>query len=224
MIRMLVEARTLVALTLAAAAGLWGVQTYPIARDDVFLGLIGERAPHVYRTLTYGYGALWFITPYFAASFLMSLVAIVVYRRAPTMAVRALPPYPRPEDRAKPNLVLGETHFHTMPGRAPAPQWLEIPQRGLYTGIMVLGAVGTGKTSACMYPYVQQLLDWRAHDEARKMGGLVLEVKGDFCGQVKSILDRSGRGADYVEIGLDSGVCYNPLGTTNWTRMLWRAC
>ena len=73
-----------------------GVQTYPIARDDVFLGLIGERAPHVYRTLTYGYGALWFITPNFAASFLMSLVAIVVYRRAPTLAVRALPPYPVP--------------------------------------------------------------------------------------------------------------------------------
>ena len=211
MIRMLVEARSLVALTLAAAAGLWGVQTYPIARDDVFLGLIWEQAPHVYRALSYGYRALWFITPYFAASFLMSLVAIVVYRRAPSMAVRALPPYQRPEDRAKLNLVLGETHFHTTPGRAPAPQWLEIPQRGLYTGIMVLGAVGTGKTSACMYPYVQQLLDWRAKDEARKMGGLVLEVKGDFCGQVKSILDRSGRGSDYVEIGLDGGVCYNPL-------------
>jgi hypothetical protein len=41
--------------------------------------------------------------------------------------------------------------------------------------------------------------------------GLILEVKGDFCGQVQSILRRSHREADYVEIGLDSGVCYNPL-------------
>ena len=108
-------------------------------------------------------------------------------------------------------LVLGETHFHTLPGRAPSPEWLTIPQRGLYTGIMILGAVGTGKTSACMYPYVEQLLRWRAGDEERRLGGLILEVKGDFCGQVRSILRRSERDADYVEIGLDSGVCYNPL-------------
>ena len=76
---------------------------------------------------------------------------------------------------------------------------------------MILGAVGTGKTSACMYPYVDQLLRWKADDPARKLGGLVLEVKGDFCGQVRSMLHRTGRDADYVEVGLDTGVCYNPL-------------
>ena len=92
-----------------------------------------------------------------------------------------------------------------------APEWLTVPQRGLYTGVMILGAVGTGKTSACMYPYVDQLLRWRADDPARKLGGLVLEVKGDFCGQVRSMLRRTGRDADYVEVGLDTGVCYNPL-------------
>ena len=89
---------------------------------------------------------------------MLSFVAIVVYRRAPSARVRPLPPYPYPETRSKLMLVLGETHFHTLPGRAPAPEWLQIPQRGLYTGIMILGAVGTGKTSACMYPYVEQLL------------------------------------------------------------------
>jgi hypothetical protein len=108
-------------------------------------------------------------------------------------------------------LVLGEAHFDTMPGRAPSPSWLTIPQRGLYTGVMVLGAVGTGKTSACMYPYVEQLLRWRADDPERKIGGLVLEVKGDFCGQVRTILTQAGRERDYVEIGLDGGFCYNPL-------------
>ena len=211
MLRILVEARTLVSLTLAAAAGLWGTQTYPVPRDDVFLGLIAERAPDIYRVLTYGYATLWFITPYFAASLLMSLVTIAQYRRAPATRVRPLPPYQPPEERPQLTLVLGETHFHTLPGRAPSPQWLTIPQRGLYTGIVILGAVGTGKTSACMYPYVEQLLQWSARDRERRLGGLILEVKGDFCGQVRSILRRSEREADYVEIGLDTGVCYNPL-------------
>ena len=44
-----------------------------------------------------------------------------------------------------------------------------------------------------------------------KVGGLVLEVKGDFCRQVHAMLEQAGREADYIEIGLDSGYCYNPL-------------
>jgi hypothetical protein len=76
---------------------------------------------------------------------------------------------------------------------------------------MVLGAVGTGKTSACMYPYAEQLLRWRAGDVDHKIGGLVLEVKGDFCKQVRGILKQADRESDYIEIGLDSKYCYNPL-------------
>src|SRR5436309_6374013 len=76
---------------------------------------------------------------------------------------------------------------------------------------MVLGAVGTGKTSACMYPYVDQLLRCRSQDLQHKLGGLVLEVKGDFCTHVRHILRAANRERDYLEIGLDTGVCYNPL-------------
>src|SRR5207237_8175634 len=59
--------------------------------------------------------------------------------------------------------------------------------------------------------YVQQLLRWRALDPAQKIGGLVLEVKGDFCSQVRGILAATNRESDYLEIGLNTGVCYNPL-------------
>jgi hypothetical protein len=62
-----------------------------------------------------------------------------------------------------------------------------------------------------MYPYVDQLLRWSRDDAERKVGGLVMEVKGDFCRQVHAILQDAGRADDYVEIGLDAGVCYNPL-------------
>jgi hypothetical protein len=62
-----------------------------------------------------------------------------------------------------------------------------------------------------MYPYTEQLLKWRAADADRKIGGLVLEVKGDFCHQVRAMLTRAGRASDYVEITLGGDVCYNPL-------------
>src|SRR5262249_29545356 len=67
------------------------------------------------------------------------------------------------------------------------------------------------KTSACVYPYVEQLLRWRAQDPERKVGGLVLEVKGDFCRQLRGMLASANRSGDYLEVGLDTGVCYNPL-------------
>ncbi len=211
MLRVLLDQRTLVAGLLALGVGVLGVQAHPLDRGNVYLQLIELRNPTVFLVLGYGYATLWFTTPFFAASLLTSLVTVVAYRHPLGARSRALPAYVPPEHRPTPMLVLGETHFETTTGRAPQPSWLTIPQRGLYTGVMILGAVGTGKTSACMYPYTEQLLRWRAGDPDRKIGGLVLEVKGDFCRHVRGMLARAGRDADYAEIGLGGTVCYNPL-------------
>src|SRR5919108_4577946 len=213
MIRALVDMRGLTAMAIAAATGVWGGTTYPPAADNVFLQLIALREPIIFRALMHGYAALWFSTSFMAASLVLSIAAIVAYRRAPTPRTRSLPRYPKPETRPAPMLVLGETHHHTTPGPAPQPTWLTIPQRGLYTGVMILGAVGTGKTSACMYPYVEQLLRWRAGDPERKVGGLVLELKGDFCRQVQRMLQGAGREADDLEIGL-TRACVTTRSTT----------
>lgn len=43
------------------------------------------------------------------------------------------------------------------------------------------------------------------------MGALILEVKGDFCHRVRDILQRHGRGDDYIEVSLESPYRYNPL-------------
>src|SRR2546430_9133284 len=211
MLHAILGARVLVAMVVAACVGAWGLHAYPVQLDDPFLALIRLERPFVFDVLTYGYATLWFTTPFLAASFATSLLTIAAYKYSHAVRPRSLPRYPPPESRPEPSLVLGETHFTRIPGRAPNPTWLTIPQRGLYTGVMVLGAVGSGKTSGCMYPYVQQLLRWRAKDPTQKLGALVLEVKGDFCSQVRSILADAGREADYLEVGLDTGVCYNPL-------------
>ena len=88
---------------------------------------------------------------------------------------------------------------------------MTIPERGLFTGIAIFGAIGTGKTSGCMYPYAEQLIAYGADDPDKHIGGLVLEVKGDFCHKVKDILKRHGREDDYVEVNLNADYRYNPL-------------
>ncbi len=64
---------------------------------------------------------------------------------------------------------------------------------------------------ACSLPFAEQILAYKAADRDKRIGGLVLEVKGDFCRKVKDILGRHQRAEDYIEISLDSEYCYNPL-------------
>src|SRR5438105_88934 len=211
MLRTVVDARAPLGLLAAAVVCTWGLRTYPLDADDPYLAFIHVQKPGIFCLLVYGYATLWFTTPWIATSVITSVLAMVAYRRRETARMHPLAAYPAPETRPTPTLVLGESHFPRRRGRAPEPTWLTIPQRGLYTGVLVLGAVGTGKTSGCMYPYVDQLLRWRADDPQRKIGGLVLEVKGDFCHKVRVMLTGAHREADYLELGLDTGFCYNPL-------------
>ena len=93
----------------------------------------------------------------------------------------------------------------------PNPDWLVIPERGLYTGVAIFGAVGSGKTSACMHPFARQLFGWQATNPERRAAGLVLEVKGDFCYDIRKILKEAGREDDYMELSLDGDYQWNPL-------------
>ena len=66
----------------------------------------------------------------------------------------------------------------TVPRESERPSWLVIPETGLYTGVLVVGAVGTGKTTACMYPFAQQLLSWQADRAGRRASALGARGQG----------------------------------------------
>jgi hypothetical protein len=198
-------------LACSAILGVIGLHTWPFPADNVFLALIQARQPTIYAGFSYTYATVWFSTPFLVLSSGFSFLYIFVARWDRPTRSQPLPPYPAPETREDLFLILGERHRQTSPQRASVPTWLTIPERGLYTGMVIVGAIGTGKTSACMYPYVEQLLGYRASDPAQKLGGLILEVKGDFCTHVRDMLARRGRADDYVEISLASRYRYNPL-------------
>lgn len=205
------EHRGVLALSVSALGGTFGLCAYPFPADHAVLALVHVERPLLFAGLTYIYAALWFSSSFFLAGIGLSCCYIFVGRGRRARVMGPLPPYPAPEQRQDLFVVLGEQHHRTSPVRIEQPSWLTIPERGLYTGLFVVGAIGSGKTSACMYPYVDQLLAYRASDPVKKVAGLVLEVKGDFCRQVRAILRRHGREADYVEVSLDSAFRYNPL-------------
>ena len=183
----------------------------PFPEGDLFLRLIAVRAPLVYSGAKYTYTVMLFTTPYIILSILLSGLYIFTLKIRKQVSPARLPAYPDAQHREKLLLVVGEVHDQRKPVPAENPHWLTIPERGLYTGIAILGAVGTGKTSCCMYPFAEQLIAYKAQDEAKRIGGLVLEVKGDFCHKVRGILERYQRAEDYVEVSLHSEYRYNPL-------------
>ena len=91
MLHGLVAMRGLIAMGLAAAVGAWGLHAHPVDMADPFLGLIEARSPRVFVALVYGYAALWFTTPFFGASLVLSLFAIAASRRDPSIRTRPLP-------------------------------------------------------------------------------------------------------------------------------------
>src|SRR5258708_836843 len=62
-----------------------------------------------------------------------------------------------------------------------------------------------------MLPFAEQILAYRARDKEKRVSGLVLEVKGDFCHKVRELLEKHHRGEDYVEVSLQGEFRYNPL-------------
>jgi hypothetical protein len=151
-----------------------------------------------------------FSTPFIGFSMLFSLLYFFVRHRE-VAALAPLPLYPPPADRDWLFLVVGELHHPKRPEPTEEPRWLTIPDRGLYTGIAIFGAIGSGKTSCCIYPFAEQILAYRTRDRDLRAAGLVLEVKGDFCHKVRKILKRYGREDDYFEISLYCQYRYNPL-------------
>ncbi len=211
MFRRILDSRSFVAALLAMATGLVLFYRVPFPENQVFLKVIALRAPLALHSFEYLYWMCLFSTPYIAYAGAFSVLYTFTLKLGRRIAPGRLPAYPDPRKRDRLFVVLGEVHNPRKLGPSRSPWWLTVPERGLFTGIAVFGAVGSGKTSSCLYPFAEQILSYKALNKDERIGGLVLEVKGDFCKRVKEILERHGRGEDYIEICLDSEYRYNPL-------------
>ncbi|MDE0073799.1 MAG: TraM recognition domain-containing protein [Gammaproteobacteria bacterium] len=200
---------------IGAAVGATGARAlkapFPPADANPYLDLIAWHDPALHAAVRVWHYAWPAVAVVLAGSLVLSvwrvwLQPLVRFRRR-----GRLPEWPNSPGDGAPSVVVGELHHPTVPEESERPSWLVIPEKGLYTGLLVVGAVGTGKTTACMYPFARELLHWRADDPKRRAGALVLEVKGDFCHQVRSILSEAGREDDYLEIGFGGSWQWNPL-------------
>jgi hypothetical protein len=201
--------KTVFTMLCAVLASVVLSRRYPFPDADTIPVLLLAYAPEVFHGMRWTWYAMLFTTPAIVLSTALSFV--YTFTPSPRRRVGKLPTFPEASDDEPLHLVIGEVHHPRRPEPVEHPKWLVIPDRGLFTGLAVIGAIGSGKTTAALYPFAEQILRWRAGDESRRVGGIVLEVKGDFCHKVREILVRANRGSDYIEIGLDTNWRYNPL-------------
>ena len=200
-------------LNAAAAVTLAWWWYFPWPAEDPAVNLVRLQSPAWYPALR-----AWSLVSPGVIVLILALVAESVKRVwfeshvSEVFGRGELPPWPQSPDDPEPSLVIGEQHHRTRFEEVRNPRWLVIPQRGLFTGLLILGAVGTGKTAGCMRPFVRQLLTWQAGNREKRAAALCLEVKGDFCFDVEKMLAACGRSDDYIELNMTpAGYAWNPL-------------
>ncbi len=158
----LIVYRVALSVGVAAAASIVLHTFWPWPNAVPLLRYFALARSSIYMMVAHGYDVFLFTTPFILCSMLLSLVYVHVYRREVEVSAGSLPVLPDLLSRSDLALVLGEVYQQLRPDPSPAPQWLEIPERGLYTGIAVIGSIGSGKTQGVILPAMRQLFTYRA--------------------------------------------------------------
>ena len=90
-----------------------------------------------------------------------------------------------------------------------------IPESGLYQNFLITGTIGSGKTSSAMYPFSRQLLEFNSNNKDKKIGMLILDVKGNYYKQIRQYVKKYNLEQDLIVLELGSNVYYNPLHKPN---------
>ena len=162
----------------------WGFiyRPFPMPGEEPLLDLLLYHTPNFY---------IWVVRWYYVAPAVAVVVGGLIINTVYHVwfekmeehlpSYKVLPDWPlSPKKDTGPGIVVGEVHHPVKAVEIPNPKWLVIPERGLYTGVAIFGAVGSGKTSACMHPFAQQILSWQAKRSQAPGGGSGAGSQGRF--------------------------------------------
>lgn len=173
----------------------------PILTEDVVNIKIGTDTTNIVSKSP----ILWKNIKYLFVIF--SFLSILILSNSLINNISILLPKTRKQDYLIPsdslNIFLGNSYDNNTP--------VIIPEKGLYQNIFITGAIGSGKTSSAMYPITKQLISYQSQNQNKKLGMLILDVKGNYYSQVLKFATECGRENDIVPIQISGKYKYNPL-------------
>lgn len=84
-------------------------------------------------------------------------------------------------------------------------------EKGLFQNILITGATGTGKTISAIYPLTKQLIFYQNQNKERKIGLLILDVKGNLKNKINEYTKEVDRQEDLIIIKINGKYKYNPI-------------
>ena len=136
----------------------------PFPEDNIFLRGMAIRSAPAFIFFKYSYTLFLYATPYIAYSILLSGTYIFAPQGRPQDSGRQTPSLSCPSEKGRPFSRGGRGTSPRKQRPSETPRWLVIPEPGLFTGIAIVGAVGSGKPASCMYPFAEQILAYRDED------------------------------------------------------------
>lgn len=153
MIERILFSRGAIAGLLAMATGMTLYFRMPFPEDNFFFELIYLWQ----RPLFWGFKCtcilLLYPTPFIGYSILVSGLYVFALKDRRRDKPGRLPHDQDPRNREYLSIVVGEVHNPQKAIPSANPRWLTISERGLFTGIAIFGAIGSGKMSRCIYPF-----------------------------------------------------------------------
>lgn len=171
---------------------------YNIFNLDFIIIDLGIKKIYISDTLFYLL-KYWFIISYFLSSI---IILLILNNQSPSVKHKSINLSPVPSSNEL-NLLVGFD--------PDTKKNIYIPEKGLYQNILITGTIGTGKTSSAMYPFTKQLLSFSYDNSSKKIGMLILDVKGNYYKQVKNYCTSFNRTDDLIIIELNGKYKYNPL-------------
>ena len=101
------------------------------------------------------------------------------------------------------NILIGEDYKNK--------EKIFLPESGLYQNFLITGTIGSGKTSSAMYPFTEQFIKYNSNNPDKKIGMLILDVKGNYYQQVKKYARKYNLINDLIVLELNGKYNYNPL-------------
>lgn len=84
-------------------------------------------------------------------------------------------------------------------------------EKSLFQSILITGATGTGKTISGVCPLLKQLICYENQNSCKKIGMLILDVKGNLKDKIKEYAKEVNREGDINIIKLKGRYKYNPI-------------
>ena len=114
---------------------------FPALETVPLLDLLEYHNPTFYSAVVVWYYLSPLVTVMLAGSIVLSIWKVwLEARKRDLIPFGALPAWPLFPKQRGPEIVIGEVHHPVEPREIFNPEWLTIPERGLYTGVAIFGA------------------------------------------------------------------------------------